>query len=292
MGRARDGAVRRSRRVRGGPSLDQVPDRVLRWPQNHAAVTVAEGDEPAPCETSASTSSRGAARHGRVRHAHLDWLPEHEESVSPSPVGHVDGLTEVLIMDVDGSESGRLWVSTAAGEHLRGRRMRNTRPEILLRKAVHQVGLRFRLQQRVAPRCTADFVLPRHRVAVFVDGCFWHDCPEHGTKEFRGPNASLWRDKINANKERDRRNTEQATVAGWTVVRVWECEIRRDADAAARRVAEATGGDPTAPPQPPTTPPRRPASAGRPDGPSGGDSARGAGIRSRPARPPGRGRNR
>lgn len=71
--------------------------------------------------------------------------------------------------------------------------------------------------EKVAPRCTAVFVLPRHSVAVFVDGC-----PSHGTRHFRGPNASRWEAKITANMERDARNTQAATDAGWTVVRIWE----------------------------------------------------------------------
>ncbi|MEV3928625.1 very short patch repair endonuclease [Streptomyces sp. NPDC049944] len=138
-----------------------------------------------------------------------------------------------------GRRSTGHWVSTTKSEHLRGRRTRDTGPEVTLRKAVHRLGLRFRLQRRVAPRCTADFVLPRYRVAVFVDGCFWHGCPEHCPDEFRGPNAALWQQKIAANRERDRRNTAEAAAAGWTVVRVWECEIRRDPVAAARRVMAA-----------------------------------------------------
>jgi DNA mismatch endonuclease (patch repair protein) len=137
-----------------------------------------------------------------------------------------------------GKGADQRWVSTTEGEHLRGRRVKDTRPEVALRKAVHRLGLRFRLQRRVAPRCTADFVLPRYHVAVFVDGCFWHGCPDHSPEEFRGPNAALWREKIETNKERDRRNTSRAAAAGWTVVRVWECEIRRNAEGAAKRVAE------------------------------------------------------
>ncbi|MGW3402337.1 very short patch repair endonuclease [Streptomyces zhihengii] len=61
---------------------------------------------------------------------------------------------------------------------------------------MHRLGLRFRLQLRVATRCTADFVLPRYGVAVFVDGCFWHGCPTHGPTVFRGPNASLWTEMV------------------------------------------------------------------------------------------------
>lgn len=129
------------------------------------------------------------------------------------------------------------WVATAEGEHLRGRRVRDTKPEVALRKAVHRLGLRFRLQQRVAPRCTADFVLPRYHVAVFVDGCFWHGCPIHGPKAFRGPNADRWTDKIEANRARDRRNTEAAKASGWNVVRIWECEVRTSAEEAALKVA-------------------------------------------------------
>ncbi|MGQ4448198.1 very short patch repair endonuclease [Streptomyces griseus] len=97
------------------------------------------------------------------------------------------------------------WTSTDAGIHRRGRRSRDTRLEVELSHAVHRLGLCYRLQRRVAPRCTADFVLPRHRVAVFVDGCFWHGCPTHGPEAFRGPNASLWTAKIETNGARDQR---------------------------------------------------------------------------------------
>ncbi|WP_084468578.1 very short patch repair endonuclease [Nocardiopsis trehalosi] len=130
------------------------------------------------------------------------------------------------------------WVSTELSGHLRGRRAWDTKPEVAaLRRAVHRLGLRFRLQRKVAVRCTADFVLPRYNVAVFVDGCFWHGCPVHGPKTFRGPNAPLWGAKIRTNKERDRRNTAMAEAAGWAVVRVWECEIRADVGRAVLSVA-------------------------------------------------------
>ncbi|MFE3677742.1 very short patch repair endonuclease [Streptomyces griseus] len=130
------------------------------------------------------------------------------------------------------------WVSTELSGHLRGRRARDTKPEVALRRAVHRLGLRFRVQRKVAARCTADFVLSRYNVAVFVEECFWHGCPVHSPKTFRGPNASLWEAKIEANKERDRRNTAAAEAAGWTVVRVWECEIRADVERAALSVAQ------------------------------------------------------
>jgi DNA mismatch endonuclease (patch repair protein) len=140
--------------------------------------------------------------------------------------------------DPQPSRSGE-WVPTQKGAHLRGRVTRNARPEVQLRHAVHALGLRFRLHHRVVAQCTPDFVLPRSKVAVFVDGCFWHGCPDHSPAEFRGPNAEIWRRKINTNRSPDRRNDELLTAAGWTVIRVWECEIRHDPAEAVRRVASA-----------------------------------------------------
>lgn len=101
---------------------------------------------------------------------------------------------------------------------------RVTRPEARLRSALHRAGLRFRKNVRPIPgiRCRPDVVFARDQVAVFVDGCFWHGCPEH----FRPPrtNADYWQAKIARNVERDRRNDEELSRAGWTVIRVWEHE--------------------------------------------------------------------
>src|SRR4051812_6961882 len=97
------------------------------------------------------------------------------------------------------------WVSTTRGRHLAGRPQANTLPELLLRRAVHASGGRFRLHRRIAKGCTPDFVLPRRHVAVFVDGCFWHNCPKHGPrKPWTGPNAELWAEKIRRTEQRDR----------------------------------------------------------------------------------------
>lgn len=132
-----------------------------------------------------------------------------------------------------------MWESTAEGAHLRGRATRDTQPERALRAAVHRQGFRFRLNRRIG-RYRPDFVLPRHRVAVFVDGCFWHNCPQHGPSEFRGPNAVRWREKLAANRTRDLAANAVLAEAGWTGVRVWECEIRRDPAVAAMKVITAT----------------------------------------------------
>lgn len=102
---------------------------------------------------------------------------------------------------------------------------RETTPEHALRCALHRVGLRFRKDTPPIPglRCSADIVFPRQKVCVFVDGCYWHGCKLH----FRAPktNTPWWQEKIQANIERDRRQTRTLRRLGWTVVRVWEHEI-------------------------------------------------------------------
>jgi DNA mismatch endonuclease, patch repair protein len=113
----------------------------------------------------------------------------------------------------------------------------------MLRRALHARGARFRLHRRLAPGCTPDLVLPGRRIAVFVDGDYWHSCPTHGrTRPFTGPNAVLWREKMARNRERDQHSSKAAQAAGWTVVRVWECAIRADPDATA--VAVLAGRSP------------------------------------------------
>jgi DNA mismatch endonuclease, patch repair protein len=131
---------------------------------------------------------------------------------------------------VDGQNSFMAnWVSTDAGRHLRGRRRGNTRPEMDLRRALHALGARFRVHRTIDRACTPDIVLPGRRIAVFVDGDYWHSCPVHGRQRpFDGPNAELWEQKMERNKQRDLRSTAVAEAAGWTVVRVWECSIRAD----------------------------------------------------------------
>ena len=129
------------------------------------------------------------------------------------------------------------WESTRVGAHLRGRATSGTAPEVALRRALHAMGLRYRLGRRVG-RFRPDLVFPASRTAVFVDGCFWHGCPDHGAAEFQGPNAERWREKLRANRDRDVRAVEELGAAGWCVVRVWECRVRTDPGGTAVRVAE------------------------------------------------------
>jgi DNA mismatch endonuclease (patch repair protein) len=119
---------------------------------------------------------------------------------------------------------------------MQGNRSKDTAPEVALRSALHVRGLRFRKNARPVASigCRADVVFPGTRIAVFVDGCFWHGCPDHGFMP--RTNAHYWRAKLERNVERDRRNDADLEAAGWTVMRVWEHEA---ADAAADRVASA-----------------------------------------------------
>ena len=107
---------------------------------------------------------------------------------------------------------------------MQGNHSRDTRPEIAVRSALHRTGLRFRKHARPLPslKCEADVVFPRERIAVFVDGCFWHGCPEHGKRP--GEPGGYWHAKLERNASRDRRNDVALKAAGWLVVRVWEHE--------------------------------------------------------------------
>lgn len=111
-------------------------------------------------------------------------------------------------------------------------RGKDTKPEILLRKAVWSMGLRYRLKPRMTGN--PDFYFPKPKVAVFVDGCFWHGCPEHWTKPKK--NVGFWETKIQKNTARDRLVNDELNRHGWTVIRVWEHEIKSDTKQVAERV--------------------------------------------------------
>ncbi|MGI5449943.1 very short patch repair endonuclease [Streptomyces sp. CA-243310] len=120
---------------------------------------------------------------------------------------------------------------------------KDTRIEVALRKALHASGLRFRVHGRPVKgvRREADIVFGPARVAVFVDGCFWHGCPDHATWPRR--NAEFWRAKIEGNRARDQDTDARLAEAGWLAVRVWEHEppaesAVRVAEVVARRKAE------------------------------------------------------
>lgn len=114
-------------------------------------------------------------------------------------------------------------------------RRRDTPPELLLRRALHRLGLRYRIDARPIreSKRRADIVLRPVRVAIFVDGCFWHGCPRHMT--WPKANAEFWRSKITANKARDADTARQLRNAGWHVFRIWEHE---SPDRAAAKIAK------------------------------------------------------
>ncbi len=128
--------------------------------------------------------------------------------------------------------TGPMPSSVAAHNRMLATRQRDTTAEIALRRTLHAAGLRYRVDQAVlsGSKRRADLVFSSERVAVFVDGCFWHGCPIHGTQP--KANGSWWLDKLESNHRRDRDTDRRLTEAGWHVIRVWEHEAA--AEAAAR----------------------------------------------------------
>jgi DNA mismatch endonuclease (patch repair protein) len=115
------------------------------------------------------------------------------------------------------------WASSAAVRRsMQGNRSRDTNPELALRRLLHARGLRYRVDTRPVQglRRKADIVFTRQRVCVFVDGCFWHSCPDHATTP--STNRDYWVDKIERNVVRDRETDARLAEEGWTVLRFWE----------------------------------------------------------------------
>ena len=115
-------------------------------------------------------------------------------------------------------------LDNATRERLRRQPRQDTQPELKLRRELHRRGLRYRIERQVLPdtRRRVDIVFPKQRIAVFVDGCFWHSCPEHRTVP--KTNRDWWESKLRANVERDRDTDRRLMEAGWMVIRLWEHE--------------------------------------------------------------------
>lgn len=125
--------------------------------------------------------------------------------------------------------------SSAARKRMQSTPRRDTTAELRVRRRLHSMGLRYTVDSRPlleSPR-RADVVFRRARVAVFVDGCFWHGCPDHGT--WPRANGEFWRAKIAANLKRDADTNERLQDRGWLAIRVWEHE---DPQNAAKRIAQ------------------------------------------------------
>lgn len=117
----------------------------------------------------------------------------------------------------------------AVRAQMRRAKRSDTGPEMLLRKELWAAGLRYRVNYAPLPgvRTRADIAFVGARVLVYVDGCFWHGCPEHLV--WPKSNATFWRGKIERNQERDAAVTTALTAVGWTVVRVWQHEVPAEA---------------------------------------------------------------
>lgn len=131
----------------------------------------------------------------------------------------------------------RSWATSAASrEVMRANKSRDTAPELAVRRRLHAEGLRYRVAYRPEPslRRTADIVFTRRKVAVFIDGCYWHACPDHGT--VARSNAVYWSEKLARNVARDADTNRRLEAAGWRVLRFWEHE---HPDAVAKAVIDA-----------------------------------------------------
>ena len=104
-------------------------------------------------------------------------------------------------------------------------RSKNSKPEELVRKYLFSKGFRYRKNVKTLPGCP-DIVLPKYKTVLFVNGCFWHkhDCPRF---VWPSTNEEYWRPKIMGNVERDKRNLAELQQLGWTVLTVWECELKK-----------------------------------------------------------------
>jgi DNA mismatch endonuclease, patch repair protein len=160
--------------------------------------------------------------------------PRGSRAAKRARVGRADRITAD---SPAGAVAPGSWASSPATRRaMQANRRRDTGPEMAIRRLVHATGLRYRVDARPLPaaRHTADMIFTRARVAVFIDGCWWHGCAEH----YRPPasNTDYWAGKVARNRERDRLADQVLIAAGWTIIRIWE----HDAPESAARRIEAT----------------------------------------------------
>lgn len=118
----------------------------------------------------------------------------------------------------------------------------DTGPELRLRSLLHRAGFRFRLHAKKLPG-RPDIVLPKYQGAIFVHGCFWHRHPGCRNTTTPSTRREFWQEKFDDNVSRDTRNRAALEAAGWTVLTVWECELKADAEGVVRRLADELRGD-------------------------------------------------
>ena len=118
-------------------------------------------------------------------------------------------------------------------------RSRDTKPEMIVRSLVHQMGYRFRLHKKGLPG-TPDLVLTAHRKVIFVHGCFWHGCPNCKLHTPRS-NSAFWAKKVTTNKARDQHKVQALRKMGWRVYTIWECGLRKSPQRTLARVLNELG---------------------------------------------------
>jgi DNA mismatch endonuclease (patch repair protein) len=156
----------------------------------------------------------------------------------------ISAALDVTVDEVSSSTAARKPQPSTPGTRtsMRSNRRTDTKPELALRRELHRRGLRFRKDFPVrldGLLARPDVVFTKPGVAVFLDGCWWHGCPEHGMRPKR--NADFWNRKIDETIERDRRVTAALTDASWTVIRVWEHEPIVEAVERIERVIRPSG---------------------------------------------------
>jgi DNA mismatch endonuclease, patch repair protein len=122
---------------------------------------------------------------------------------------------------------------------MKAQRRRDTQPELALRRALWARGLRYRVDYQLLPglRRRSDLAFITSRVAVFVDGCFWHRCPDHGSTP--RANREWWEEKLDRNVDRDRDTDARLSAEGWLAIRIWEHEAPAEAVARIERAVRA-----------------------------------------------------
>jgi DNA mismatch endonuclease (patch repair protein) len=166
---------------------------------------------------------------------HLRCAASGTAACSPTPAG----VGEAARYRVGMPEPASWASSPAVRASMQGNRSRDTKPELKLRRTLHAMGMRYFVNRRPVRelRRTADVVFPTERVAVFVDGCFWHGCPEHHS--LAKTNADYWKQKVDGNRARDIETTIALEARGWTVLRIWEHDAAEAADRVIAVVAAA-----------------------------------------------------
>ena len=133
-----------------------------------------------------------------------------------------------------------IWSKEKRSDVMSKIRSKNTKPEILLRSLLHQKGLRFRIHRKDLPG-KPDIVFPSQRVAIFVNGCFWHFHKNCNEGRIPSTNSKFWKNKLEKNIEKDAKVLKELILLGWNVIIVWECEIEKTPSVIVQKILKALG---------------------------------------------------